>query len=256
MSEINTQLFRNLWNEDNLKAEVTEFFGEFDPLKWSLDAGTHIRFEEYRKAGKSVEDYYRDEVGFVYQSAWNCATNDERTKYMSMLQFALENRLMEALDYGCGIGSGVFTLALGGLTYVTAADICKPNLDFVNYRLKKYSEQTEIDLATIIKIKDLANSKSIRKKYDLIVCTEVFEHVDDPKGLAESLNGYLKPGGYAIYSWSFVPMPTHLEEHFHLQATHPDKVTTEGFGSYLTEELGMQFIKWSWFNNMIWRKPE
>jgi hypothetical protein len=74
--------------------------------------------------------------------------------------------------------------------------------------------------------------------------------------LMHKLHKRVNDGGAMIMSWSFVNMPTHLQEHFDKgwQHTHPDLVTEEGFGKVvLMDQLGMKFDGHTWFNNTAWK---
>lgn len=242
--------FELLWDEQHVKDEIETVFGEFDEDRWNLDAGTEEAFEAHLESGEPIAEFYREEIGFVYQSGWNQTLNDERAKYLTIRQWALDNDVETALDYGCGIGTGVITLALTGMKKVTGADLCLPVLEFMKHRVKRLGLEN-------VQIVDIGE-KTIRAKFDMVVCTEVFEHVEEPVELAAKLDKRLKPGGIAIYSWSFVPMPTHLETHFDKgwQHSHPDRITTEGFGKIaLIDQLGYEYRGNSWFNNHVWRKP-
>jgi len=157
------------------------------------------------------------------------------------------------LDYGCGIGSGVTTLALKEI-FVVGAEVNKHCLEFLGARIERFELQTA-------GVWDLYEGPPIEEagSFDMVVCTEVFEHVEDPHGHARLLlNNLLKPGGVAVLSWSFQAMGDkllgHLPQHFHLQAPHPDDLLTMGFGKFLQDDLGMKFEGYSWFNNMIWRR--
>lgn len=241
--------FEQLWDEASLRAEVEDFFKEFDDSKWSLDGGMNKPFREHLEAGLPTVDFYRDAEGYIYQSAWNCATNDERSKYIAIRDFAISHGYTSAIDIGCGIGSGVVTLALAGLEKVVGVDICKPNLKFLEARAKRFGLDN-------IKTVDIYPDKFTRHKADLVICTEVFEHVDDPIEFAKKIHGLIKPGGAMIASWSFVDMVGHLPQHFHLAARHPDTWQTEGFGLILINEVGFKFDSWTWFNNTAWMKVD
>lgn len=244
--------FELLWDEATVKQEVADFFDEFDETAWNLNGGgIKERFGAVLAEDGDLIEHYRHEAGYVYQSGWNQTNNDERGKYLAMRRVALENGCQSALDYGCGIGTGPIVLALAGLEKVVGADINKPCLDFLTRR------KVRLGLDNLI-VKDLYGS-STRYKVDLMICTEVYEHVEDPVGLAHTLDKLLKPGGVAVYSWSFVDMPGHLPQHFDRgwQASHPDTFGTEGFGKeVLTDQLGYVFKGFTWFNNHLWHKPD
>lgn len=235
-------VFDQLWDESYLRKEVLDYFGEFDEDRWILNAG--LIADEV-----GLTNFTRDTPGYVYQAAWNAATNAEKDKYTAIRSVATERELGRILDYGCGIGSGVITLALAG-KYVIGAEVNKHCLEFLGKRIRRFGLQQKavmLDLHTGPTVEDIS-------PFSMVVCTEVFEHLQDPHNVARELIGSLKVGGTAILSWSFVPMPGHLPQHFHLQAPHPDDLLTMGFGKFLQDDLGMEFEGYSWFNNMIWRK--
>lgn len=239
--------FDDMFDKDKLKAEIIETLGTFDPLLWDLDADMGERFNDHIAAGKDPADFYINEPGFIYQSAWNCAMNDEKTKYSTMCSVALENEKHKAIDYGCAIGTGVCALALSDL-HATGADICKPSLEFLKNRSKRFG------LDDLVRVVDIGEEDYWLGKYDFIICTEVLEHVSDPIGLMKELIDIAVPGAIFILSWSFVNMTAHLPQHFHMQAKHPDTLLTEGFGKIVKEDLGLEFMRYVWFNNMAWRK--
>jgi 2-polyprenyl-3-methyl-5-hydroxy-6-metoxy-1,4-benzoquinol methylase len=251
ISDSSFMKFEQLWDRQSLIDEIVSVFGEFDESRWNLDSGTTANFDEFMKTGRPLDEYYASEQGFVYQSCWNAATNDERTKYLTMKKFALENGFKSVLEYGCGIGSGAVTLAMAGID-VTAVDVCEPCLNFLKARRKRF----ELDNLKVLNVNTKGRWNWRNNTYDMIVCTEVFEHVEQPIELAKQLYDVLNPGGGAIFSWSFVNMPTHLPQHFHLQHRHPDDVINEGFGKILVEEIGYKYAGNPWFNNYAFRKGE
>lgn len=253
-----------LFDEESVKKEVTEFFGGFDPLRWDLDAGIDERFKACLVEGGDPEEFARHEDGFVYQSCWNQVRNDERSKYLAMVRYMVDNGLTSMLDYGCGIGTGPLIAAIYGM-HAVAVDICEPCLEFLKYRRDWMKEYRDLGL-TVINGDSKGRWDWHKQRVDLAMCTEVFEHVNRPDQLAVELAEIVNPGGALILSWSFVPMPGHIPEHFNTkraerglpiwQHTHGDLVDKEGFGyEVLIKQLGLEYVKHSWFNNTIWRKP-
>jgi len=56
--------------------------------------------------------------------------------------------------------------------------------------------------------------------YDLLIATDVFEHVPDPIGLAASTASHLRIGGHYLIANCFAPvMKCHLPSTFHLRIT-------------------------------------
>jgi trans-aconitate methyltransferase len=60
------------------------------------------------------------------------------------------------------------------------------------------------------------------KKYDLIVSTEVFEHLHKPAEVFASLVSRLNPGGYLAIQTAFYPddMPSFKHWYYHKDPTH------------------------------------
>jgi 2-polyprenyl-3-methyl-5-hydroxy-6-metoxy-1,4-benzoquinol methylase len=58
--------------------------------------------------------------------------------------------------------------------------------------------------------------------FDLIVSTEVFEHLDDPLEVLHHLSGMLSPGGYIAIQTQFYPPETNkfLDWYYRLDPTH------------------------------------
>lgn len=244
--------FNLLFNEAYLKDEIKEFFGDFDESRWSLDAKTEDRFQQYLDGEMTLDEYYTNETGFIYQSSWNQATNDERTKIKTAVKIALKEGCKRVLDYGSGNGANAVAMALFGMD-VVAVDTCKPNLDFIKARAEKFELKDKITVRNALTKGRYAWKKE--EPFDMIVCTEVFEHVDDPEALLADLDSMLNPGGVAVYSWSFMDMPTHINLDKGYQARHPDNWTTEGFGKIIVDRYKYTFEGFCWFNNGLWRKP-
>jgi SAM-dependent methyltransferase len=49
-----------------------------------------------------------------------------------------------------------------------------------------------------------------RDVYDLVVCSDVLEHIEDDRGVVRNLATALKPGGHLIVTSPSVPQPRHL----------------------------------------------
>jgi len=69
-------------------------------------------------------------------------------------------------------------------------------------------------------ISDTANIKyfsELNGKYDILIATDVFEHVEDPINLVATTSEYLRVGGYYLIANCFQPVVLcHLPQHFHL----------------------------------------
>ncbi len=92
------------------------------------------------------------------------------------------------LDIGCGNGN--VSIALGSLGYtVWGIDVDETSIKMANER--NPFENVRFDVVD-------ANAFTESEQYDLIICTEVLEHLEKPEALVRSAYSILKPGGTMI----------------------------------------------------------
>lgn len=93
-----------------------------------------------------------------------------------------------------GPGSGIYLPVLCGLfTEVSGVDIETAYLDHSRPLLQKYAQLS-------LKVDDITNSKLPPQSFDLILCTEVIEHIPDSQRALNEMRRLLKPGGVLILS--------------------------------------------------------
>ena len=95
------------------------------------------------------------------------------------------------LDAGCGTGYGSRLLADGGAREVVGVDIARAVLDVAAGGMP---ESVRLQTA------DLRRLEFEDDKFELIVCFEVLEHVDDPLTVMNELVRVLSPGGLLLVS--------------------------------------------------------
>jgi len=95
------------------------------------------------------------------------------------------NQKLNILDAGCGVGSVSFYLANKN-HQVTGIDVSKTAINAA----KNTRQKLKIQNATFIS-GDISQ-KQLKKKYDLIIISEVLEHIDDDKLLLAHLSQSLK----------------------------------------------------------------
>lgn len=93
------------------------------------------------------------------------------------------------LDYGAGIGSPGILLARHGFE-VSLADIARPLLEFSRARLTQRGIEASYYL--------LPGQRPPRSTFDLVLCTDVLEHVPDPERVVNEIAGYLRTGGVLV----------------------------------------------------------
>ena len=102
------------------------------------------------------------------------------------------------LDYGCGVGTIDFYLASKGCN-VHGVEISKKAIEIC-----RTSAET-IGVSNLTKFYGL--NKKINKKFDIIICSEVIEHVSNDMGLLKRLSKNLKKGGNLIVTTPSINSP-------------------------------------------------
>lgn len=101
----------------------------------------------------------------------------------------IDNNPKAVLDVGCASGWLLFEIAKNyPKAQCTGIDVYKKALEYASKAYKKI-KFIEAD-AHKLPFSD--------QSFDLIICTEVLEHVQDPKGVLQEIKRVLKPGGVVI----------------------------------------------------------
>ena len=137
----------------------------------------------------TAEDFYRDREDFLYDIV---ASNRFPLYYQSRFGPLVNFKNQKILDFGCGVGTLVFILSDQD-NEVTGYDINKRCLEFCEYKKKKYDlKGTFTD-----ELPDLS-------QFDLICFVDVWEHIEDLKGLIDKLGKEMKSGA-KIYHADYFP---------------------------------------------------
>jgi 2-polyprenyl-3-methyl-5-hydroxy-6-metoxy-1,4-benzoquinol methylase len=109
-------------------------------------------------------------------------------RYWWAAQFASGRRV---LDAGCGIGYGSRMLAEAGAAEVAGVDIAQPVIEAA-------SAGSGSDVT--FRVGDVAALDFAADSFDLVVCFEVIEHVDDTDAVLDELTRVLAAGGLLLIS--------------------------------------------------------
>lgn len=175
--------------------------------------GTHHR-DDFRESGvepfvwsDALADYYRNtDSGLTGQPAWNRRPEKLRIRQWMGQHLARENsESLEILTVGDGAGFDSLYLSQCGHR-VTYSEESRVNVDFAK---KLFA----LNQANINVVDDPTNLPSCR--FDVVVCLDVLEHVEDPPALVRKIAEWLSPGGRLIVHAPFFFVshlnPTHLE---------------------------------------------
>ncbi len=101
-------------------------------------------------------------------------------------------------------------------------------------------QQTDVDVNLGYKILDLTNIESFNKEYDLVICTNVLEHIYDVRTAVKNLYKLVKKEGNLIISVPFM-YPLHDEpEDFWRFTEHSLKKLFENFEIITLKKTGLR----------------
>jgi len=148
-----------------------------------------------RKVLAESEQGRMDEAGFPAYSHQNPLINwlfwQRLHKVMNYVEADVPYE--HVLDFGCG--SGVMLSFLCGIsTRVTAMDIDLLPFERVSQQ-RPFPANLQVHDAREVILKDLPKTS-----FDIIIATDVLEHVDDLPGTLDDMKALLKPGGQIIIS--------------------------------------------------------
>jgi 2-polyprenyl-3-methyl-5-hydroxy-6-metoxy-1,4-benzoquinol methylase len=135
------------------------------------------------------------------------------------------------LDFGAGIGSQLLPLVEKGCA-CTHVDVGGVMMDYAGWRYRQISPargatggHTDIwsmNGVTMIPLHDSYLETGVRhlrdRQFDVVICTEVIEHVTEPERLVAMLTHLVKPGGLLVATVSFhddgtIPMHLNVDKY-------------------------------------------
>ncbi len=133
----------------------------------------------------------KEKLVLFYQQGWECEWAGKLDKNYYPRTKTYENRMLDTLsfiyekedstftvlDVGCGIG--IYSFALLSRfknAHVVGIDLSQKQIDFISEQAKRFSFK---DRGTFLQAD--AENFSLKSKFDYIICTELLEHLPDPR---------------------------------------------------------------------------
>ncbi len=155
--------------------------------------------------------FYEDIVGDKHLadlSAWHLTSKEYISSTLKLQQNFSNNSV---LDFGGGIGTHSLANAMSeNVEHVFYVDINETNIEFVKFRAKKLGLEQKISFHKSIEDTNIKN-------FDLIVCLDVLEHLEDPALQLDKFHEIMKENSVAIFNWYFYKgdsneYPFHLDD--------------------------------------------
>ncbi len=150
----------------------------------------------------------------------------------------LLSKVKNVLDIGCGVGAVDFYLATKGKN-VTGIEISKQAIELA----KKNTQMFNLD-KKITFINATFPSKISGNKYDLVIFSEVIEHLDDDKKALRDIRKVLKAGGFLVITTPSKNAPLYrmgMLKEFDKQVGHVRRYTSENL-TKLVKECGYDVL--------------
>lgn len=183
------------------------------------------------------EDFYNNfHHGAKIQAKVIPENNFTYRNTIKILKPLIENGNLTILDYGCGVGTVDFFLASKGHKVLglevsrEAVQICRRSAE-------------AIGVSSNAKFGDISKFKTVRP--DLIICSEVIEHVNNDLKLLKDLADRLKKGGHILISTPTVNAPLYklrLVENFDRRVGHLRRYDSEALIK-MVRNLGLDVIR-------------
>lgn len=138
--------------------------------------------KEWPTTPEEINDFYARNTNYIYDLTVANMQDEWRSQNDAIVKYALSNRYMDILDYGCGTAQPLLHLAEAGKR-VAGVDVSDYTLKYVKDRFSRRNL-------------DISLSKTMMDgKFDMILCMDMLEHVVDPVGEAAAIIPHVKKGG-------------------------------------------------------------
>lgn len=181
---------------DRIK-ELAEYSGQSEKeLKVYFKGKRDLVREAWRKANPQSKDeiirFYAETESYILADVkWNCMEPSKFNSRFILLDFLQKTKMKHVLDYGAGAGEYCVFLSEKGFD-LSYCDVYGKTWQFAEWRFQKRR----------LPVKMLTHDKPLGM-IDVIVCTDVLEHVNDPPALLQKFFHAIKLGGFLVATWAF-----------------------------------------------------
>lgn len=171
----------------------------------------------------------------------NHVIEDDNFVYRTLIFFLRKYRKHtgRVLDIGCGVGTIDFYLAKLGRT-VTGIDVSRNSISIA----KRNAEYLKLNRKIVFKVLEFPN-KLPRGKFDIIICSEVLEHLKDDKIAIKKIKTLLSAKGILIASSPSENSPLYklgLLNKFEKEVGHLRRYSEESYRN-LFENAGFRILE-------------
>lgn len=209
--------------------EISEYLGEsYEDALSKVETGELVAKKSWRDHDPKTEDerreWYRTTKAYLYDLSKSHELNPEIRRVYNQVLDICSSRGGEILDFGAGIGTLIILLAEGGLN-VTYLDIKGVTSDFAKWRINRRGLKVNF-------IESNDEPTCLEEKYDVIICIDVLEHLENPVAYLKEFHEHLRKDGLLILKVDFNfsdDHPMHLEENRVLQPNLSEVMDKIGF---------------------------
>ncbi len=124
-------------------------------------------------------------------------------QYIHRVLTSIKKKKIKIIDLGCGVGTIDFFLAKKGHDIV-GIDVSQDAINICN-AFKDFNKQVNTKFLR----GDLGKIKLEKGEFDLAICSEVIEHIENDEKLLQTINATLKKGGYLFLTTPSENAPLH-----------------------------------------------
>ncbi|MCH8495830.1 MAG: class I SAM-dependent methyltransferase [Balneolales bacterium] len=167
----------------------------YDPVK--------DRFAALIRRSRFLRSLFYSLLDLFFLRSWYVRAKLRQWYGENVLQIEKSKGTVRILDAGCGFGQyDRFMLRAFPGAKIDAVDVKQDYLDDCKFFFKKDIDDGFIRFSK----KDLLDPK-IKKKYHMVLCVDVLEHIEEDVKVMKNMCEVLKPGGYFL-----MHSPSHLAE--------------------------------------------